>query len=106
MRILPQPLPDIRLDPIKGINIALAALTDTDLAIAIQIRPDRLTVKTSVTGNRRQRPPLFLQCVNFHVFFLCDHQEEDSSHSLGCFATTSMRGVPPRLVDPQGEDFQ
>ena len=29
MRILGQPLPDIRLDPIKRINFALASATDT-----------------------------------------------------------------------------
>ena len=52
MGILPQTLPDKGLDPIKRINLALATTMNTDLAVAVQIRPDRLAVKVGVTGDR------------------------------------------------------
>ena len=59
MRVLREPLADIRLEPVEHVDLGLGP--NAGLTFAVQIRPDRLTVPASVSGNGRDRPAPLLQ---------------------------------------------
>ncbi len=105
VRVIDEPLTHVALDPIERIN-DLGPATYTRLAFAAQIRTDGLAVMTDMTSDRRQRPPLPLQRVNLHICSLCDHQGRAPLPGRRVLATASLRGAPPLLVDPQGEEIQ
>jgi hypothetical protein len=54
VRIVDEPLTDIRLEPLE--HIGLDPPAHARLAFAGQIATDRLAVMADVTGNRRDRP--------------------------------------------------
>ena len=44
-------------------------------SFSVQVGPDRLSIMTQVVGDGRNRLSPFFQCVYFHVFSLCEHEE-------------------------------
>ena len=47
-----------------------ALLTHAGLAVTVQIGADRLAVNADMAGDRGDRPPLLLQCVDLHVLLV------------------------------------
>ena len=74
------------------------ALTDRAgrwVTFAGQIRPDRLAVTADVAGDLRDRPAPLLQCMNLHVFLLCQHQGRAPLLAGLSLLTASLERAPP-----------
>ena len=74
---------------------------DTGLAFTADIGADRLAIALEVAGDGRDRPAPLVQCVDLHVFSLCEH----GAGLLRCcgFGTVSIVGAPfPYLDGPVG----
>jgi len=85
-----------RLDGIRG-----AAASDTGFLFTADIGTDRLAVAPEMAGDRRDRPASLVQCVDFHVFSLCEH----GAGLLRCcgFDTVSIVGASsPVWMDLSG----
>jgi hypothetical protein len=78
----------------------------TRLPLVLQMVLDCPPVSSDVAADRCVRPPSFPECVDLHVFSLCDHDLRAPSSAQG-IDTQSMggpaRGVAP-LVAPQVEE--
>ena len=77
MGIINQPLTHIVRHCVEGIGTA--AGPHPRLPPAGQVGPHRLAVQAQMAGDRRDRPSLCPQCVNLHVFSMCDHLSRGSS---------------------------
>ena len=68
---------------------------------------DRPAISAGVAGDRRDRPPPFVQCVYLHVFLSCEHEKADHLRlELLASDTSSIEGDPPSLAEPRGEHFR
>ena len=97
MRVIDEAGLQVRDEPFQRIGPGPPA--HTGLA-ALHVRLDRAPITTDVPADRDVRPAPFPQCVNFHVFSLCEHEPRGSLPRLNGLDTVSRAGAPDSLVDP------
>ena len=70
--------------------------------IAVQVGPDRLAVPAEVSGDGRDRPAPFVQCMCFHVFPMCEHAERVPFELVLLGRLSASKGAQPRwwMVQP------
>src|SRR5690554_6201814 len=92
MRVLTQPLGHVGHETFEA--VLAAAGPYARLAVAGQIRPDRLAILAQVPGDRGDRPAPSMQRVRVDVFLPCEHGGRAPS-SWWWSETISIEGAPP-----------
>src|SRR5215211_2325009 len=97
MRIIDEAGLQVRDEPFQ--RIGPGPPSHTGLA-ALHVRLDRAPITTDMPTDRAVRPASVPECVNFHVFSLCEHEPRGSPPRLNGLDTVSRTGAPDSLVDP------
>ena len=92
VRILGQPLTNIRFEPVERIPLRRSPLPEGPLTR--KVSSYCLSVSSQMAGNSRDRPSPFPQRVYFHVFLLCQHQRWGSLSSLPDLTPSSLERTP------------